>query len=80
MNKTMKQQYLVYFVSLVLTGSKKYYSEVEKICYTIIMSARKLRHYFEAHNIIVLTNQPLNDIFSSRDSSERISKWAIKLS
>jgi hypothetical protein len=70
----------VYFLSEVLTGSKKYYSEMEKICYTVIMSARKLRHYFEAHTIKVLTNQPLNDIFDNRDSSERISKWAMELS
>jgi hypothetical protein len=70
----------VYFLSEVLTGSKKYYSEIEKICYAVIMSARKLQHYFEAHTIKVLTNQPLNDIFDNRDSSERISKWAMELS
>jgi hypothetical protein len=70
----------VYFVSGVLTGSKKYYSEMEKICYTVIMSARKLRHYFEAHTIKVLTNQLLNDILGNRDSCGRISKWAIELS
>jgi hypothetical protein len=40
----------------------------------MVMSARKLCHYFEAHTIRVLTNQPLNDIFSNRDSSGRISK------
>jgi hypothetical protein len=28
----------------------------------------------------VLTNQPLNDILSNRDSSGRISKWAMELS
>jgi hypothetical protein len=44
------------------------------------MSTRKLQHYFEAHTIKVLTNQPLNDIFGNRDSSKRISKWAIELS
>jgi hypothetical protein len=44
------------------------------------MSSRKLWHYFEAHTIKVLTNQPLNDIFSNRDSSTRISKWAMELS
>jgi hypothetical protein len=70
----------VYFVSQALTGSKKYYSEMEKICYAFIMSARKLRHYFEAHTIKVLTNQPLNDIFGNRDSSDRISKWVKELS
>jgi hypothetical protein len=64
----------------VLTGSKKFYSKMEKICYAVIMSSRKLRHYFEAHIIKVLTNQPLNDIFGNRDSSKRISKWAMELS
>jgi hypothetical protein len=70
----------VYFVSEVLTGSKKFYSKMEKNCYAIIMSARKLRRYFEAHTIKVLTNQELNDIFNNRDISERISKWAMELS
>jgi hypothetical protein len=52
-DKTAKQQFPVYFVSEVLTRSKKFYSEMEKICYTIIMSARKLWHYFEAHAVKV---------------------------
>jgi hypothetical protein len=76
----MKQQHLVYFVSEVLARSKKYYSEIEKICYANIMSSRKLCHYFEAHHIRVLTNQPLHDIFHNRDSSDRIRKWATELS
>jgi hypothetical protein len=78
-DRTGKQQFPVYFVSDVLTRSKKFYSEMEKICYVVIMSARKLRYYFKAHTIKVLTDQPLNDIFSNRDSSRRISKWAIEL-
>jgi hypothetical protein len=78
--KAAKQQFPVYIVSEVLTGSKRFYSEMEKICYAVVMSARKLRHYFEAHTIKVLTNQPLNDIFGNRDSSGRISKWAMELS
>jgi hypothetical protein len=53
---------------------------MEKICYTLVMSARKLHHYFEAHTIKVLTNHPLNDIFDNIDSSGRISKWAMELS
>jgi hypothetical protein len=53
---------------------------MEKICYAVIMSAHKLRHYFEAHTIKVLANQLLNDIFDNRDSSRRISKWTMELS
>jgi hypothetical protein len=70
----------VYFVSGVFTRSKKYYSKMEKIYYTVIMSVRKLQHYFEAHTIKVLTNRPLNDIFGNRDSPSRINKWAMELS
>jgi hypothetical protein len=62
-----------------LVGSKKYYLEMEKICYVLVMSARKLRHYFEAHKVWVLTNQPLNDIFGNHDSSGRIGKWVMEL-
>jgi hypothetical protein len=76
----MKQQFPVYFMSEVLTGSKKYYSEMEKICYAVVMSARKLRHYFEAHTIKVVTNQSLNDIFDNRNSFGKLSKWAMELS
>jgi hypothetical protein len=78
--KNVKQQFLVYFMSEVLTGSKKYYSKMEKICYAVIISSRKLRHYFEAHTIKVLTNQPLNDIFGNRDNFDRINKWSMELS
>jgi hypothetical protein len=78
--QNVKQQFPVYFTSEILIGSKKYYSEVEKICYAVIMSARKLQHYFEAHTIKVLTNQPLNDIFDNRDNFGRNTNWAMELS
>jgi hypothetical protein len=73
-NKVVKQQLPAYFVSEVLTGSKRFYSKMEKICYVVVMSARMLWHYFKTHTIKVLTNQPLNDIFGNRDSPRRISK------
>jgi hypothetical protein len=79
-DKIAKQQFPVHFVSEVLTGSKRFYSEVEKICYAVIMSVCKLRHYFEMDTIGVLTDQSLHDIFRNRDSSGRISKWAMELS
>jgi hypothetical protein len=75
---TAKEQYPVYFMSKVLVGSKCY-SEVEKICYVVVMCARKL-NYFVAHTISVLTKKPLHDIFGNRDSSRQIGKWAMELS
>jgi hypothetical protein len=65
---------------MALAGSKKYYSKMEKICCAVVLSTWKLRQYFEAHSVRVLTNQPLNDIFGNRDSSGGIGKWAMELS
>jgi hypothetical protein len=79
-NNKLSHQVPIYFVSEALTGSKKYYSEMENICYAVVISAQKLFHYFKAHRVRVLTNQPLNDILSNHDSSGRIVKWAMELS
>jgi hypothetical protein len=40
-DKKLSQQVLIYFISEALVGSKKYYSKMKKICYTVVMSARK---------------------------------------
>jgi hypothetical protein len=77
--RKLSQQVPIYFVSEALTSSKKYYSKMEKICYVVVISARKLRHYFESHKVRVLTYQPLNDFFRNRDSSRKIRKWAMEL-
>jgi hypothetical protein len=59
------KQIPVYFASEALSSSKIFYSELEKIAYTVIMAARKLRHYFEGHRIRVIANQPLSDLFAN---------------
>jgi hypothetical protein len=74
-----KLQCPVYFVSEALSSSKLLYSELEKIAYAVIMATRKLRHYFEAHKVTVLTDQPLNDLFINKEASSRIAKWATEL-
>jgi hypothetical protein len=74
------KQIPVYFASEALSGSKIFYSELEKIAYAVIMAARKMRHYFEGHRIRVITNQPLSDLFTNREASIRIIKWGAELS
>ncbi|KAM2080627.1 hypothetical protein ACFX1T_034376 [Malus domestica] len=46
----------------------------------LVTTKKKLRQYFEAHTIVVLTNQPMRVILSKPDLSGRITKWAIELS
>jgi hypothetical protein len=75
-----KYQSPIYFVSKALSGSKLLYSELEKIADAMLMATRKLKHYFEAHKVTVLTDQPLNDLFINKEASSRIAKWATELS
>ena len=36
----------IYYISEALSGAKLNYSEIEKIAYAIVVSSRKLKHYF----------------------------------
>jgi hypothetical protein len=74
------KQIPVYFASEVLSGSKIFYFELEKIAYAVIMVARKLRHYFKGHRIRFITNSPLSDLFANREASTRLIKWGAELS
>jgi hypothetical protein len=74
-----KKQAPVYFVSEVLSPSKKNYTELEKVLYVVLMASRKLRHYFQAYHIIVPSSQPLKDIMRNRETTGRIGKWAAEL-
>src|SRR4051812_33846596 len=41
----------VYFVSSLLQGARSRYSGVQKLLFGLLMASRKLRHYFQAHEI-----------------------------
>jgi ribonuclease HI len=75
----VKKQALVYFVSEVLSLSKKNYTELEKVLYAVLMASRKLRHYFQAYHIIVPSSQLLKNIMRNREATGRIGKWAMEL-
>jgi ribonuclease HI len=75
----VKKQEPVYFVSEVLSLSKKNYTELEKVLYAVLMPSRKLRHYFQAYHIIVPWSQPLKDIMRNSEATGRIGKWAAEL-
>ena len=44
------------------------------------MTARKLRHYFSEHPIIVVNEAPLCSILNNPEATGRVSLWGIKLS
>lgn len=58
-----KHQQLVYFVSHIMNRPETRYSLIEKMAYAVLVAARNLRPYFDAHTIENLTNYPLKKAF-----------------
>jgi hypothetical protein len=48
--KELPVQRPVYYLSGVLTLSKKNYPHYQKVAYDVYMAAKKLKHYFEEHH------------------------------
>jgi ribonuclease HI len=76
---TYPVQHPVYFISEVLGPSKKKYPQVQKLLYAVLLTARKLRHYFDDHKVIVVTGFPIRDILRNKEAIGRIAKWACEL-
>jgi hypothetical protein len=69
----------VYYVSEVLADAKTHYTQPQKLLYVLLITSRKLRHYFQAHKIVVLSSFLLGEIIRNRDANSRIVKWSIEL-
>jgi hypothetical protein len=72
-------QRLVYFVSEVLFESKVCYPSIQKLLYTILITSRKLHHYFNEYNISIVTDFLLANTLYHWEATGRISKWAVEL-
>ena len=63
----------------MLSETKIRYPQIQKLFYAMILTRRKLRHYFESHLVTVVSSFLLGEIIQCREASGRIAKWAVEL-
>ncbi|GJT97688.1 reverse transcriptase domain-containing protein [Tanacetum coccineum] len=64
---------------LPLLGPELNYSPMEKLVLSLVFTAKRLRRYFQAHPIAVITDQPIKQIMSRPDVAGRLQKWSVML-
>ena len=53
---------------------------MEKLILALVTTTRKLRPYFQAHTIEILTGYSMKQVLHKPETSGRLMKWAIELS
>jgi hypothetical protein len=52
---------------------------VHKLLYVVLIASRKLRHYFQAHKISVVTSYLVKAVLHNPNETGNIAKWAVEL-
>ncbi|GJY18435.1 reverse transcriptase domain-containing protein [Tanacetum coccineum] len=69
----------VQYVSRTLNDAEKNYSPLEKLALALVNMTRRLRRYFEAHPVKVITDQPIKNILSRAETSGKLAKYAVEI-
>ncbi|GKE20005.1 reverse transcriptase domain-containing protein [Tanacetum coccineum] len=79
MTKRDGKQMPIYFVSRALQGPEINYTPMEKLILALVSDSKRLKIYFQAHTIIVITDQPINQTLSNLKVTGRLLKWSFEL-
>lgn len=63
---------LIYFVSRTLQDVETQYQQVEKVALALLHAARRLRPYFQGHQVVVRTNHPVSKVLRKPDLAGRM--------
>nr|GEW63637.1 reverse transcriptase domain-containing protein [Tanacetum cinerariifolium] len=73
------KQMSIYFVSHALRGLKLNYTPMKKLVLALVNATKRLKRYFQAHTVVVITDQPIKQILSKPEVARRLQKWSIEL-
>ncbi|MCH92567.1 hypothetical protein A2U01_0013507 [Trifolium medium] len=69
----------IYFVSRILRGAEVRYQRIERLSLSVVVTARKLRKYFQSHKIVVKTDFPIKNVLRKPDLAGRMVAWSVEL-
>ncbi|GKF94131.1 reverse transcriptase domain-containing protein, partial [Tanacetum coccineum] len=73
------RQMPIHYVSRSLQGAETNYTLMEKLVLALVHAARRLRRYFQAHPIKVITDSPIGQVLNNSGASGRLAKWVVEL-
>ena len=76
----VKKQRPVYYVNQAFQGAESSYPRIEKISFALIVASHKLKQYFQANPILVMTDQLVKKSINKLEAARRMVQWAIELS
>ncbi|GJS26182.1 reverse transcriptase domain-containing protein [Tanacetum coccineum] len=62
-----------------LRGPEVNYTPMEKLVLALLSASKQLKRYFQAHTVVVITNQPIKQLLSNSEISGRMLKWKFEL-
>jgi len=68
----------VYFANKV-HEAEEMYPRIKKLAFALVISTQRLRPYFQAHVIRVLSEYPMKKVLQKPDLLGRLVNWAIEL-
>src|SRR3954469_12702268 len=71
-DKAQPIQRPMYYISKVLSASKQNYPHYQKMCYGLYMAAKRLKPYFQAHLVTVVSPAPLAEMHQAEWPSGRL--------
>ncbi|XP_019261758.1 PREDICTED: uncharacterized protein LOC109239622 [Nicotiana attenuata] len=70
---------VLYYLSRMMTPNELKYSPIEKLCLALVFSIQKMKHYFQAHVVLLVSRaNPIKFIISKPVLSDRLARWYLQ--
>ncbi|XP_060217193.1 uncharacterized protein LOC132644609 [Lycium barbarum] len=69
----------LYYLSRMMTPNELNYTPIEKLCLALVFSIQKLKHYFQAHSVNLISRaNPIKFVMSKLVLSDRLARWYLQ--